>query len=843
MKKIISIVAIFLLIINFNLVQNVHADENPSGFIKLDDFDSYLIDDRSGCTEGFCWETVEGSDGLIVGNAEPGGDKYLLFGYKGTVATHSLNADGETIWFNSTYSHTGYYTKHIHENPHECICYYDFVNDAGDDVVRLKVGKAGHYYDNQFYYYNSNSWKTIGANANTKYMSWNYYTDNVIQYSIYDGNFDLQNVINDTACNTSLTDRTDYEVSDCKIHATGSGSVDKYHIIHEYGYMGEELEYEQEGEGEIDEDDQYLSFGTCECDDAVTWDRLYKDGDQYKNFEIQRDIPMNCIIKEFHLPILYDDASSDYDYLKDVGKNSIYLTINNQSVGNPDIVESEWCQNEFTNDKFYLLKWKDMSITLNNIKPLFEIEMRDSEYDNAVITFYGQCGTCEYDGWNVDYDSDSKIGFRCHDSSDSIDGVYNGDIWYKSGWENEDTGKMDLLYECFYIAESGDKSPSGDYYSDSLTLNYDSIGLHETQTIRYTSNISEGDTYLYIYNSTDSLIINETCSNYGKVSLNPTIEGLTDTGTYDVTLNRGGSNITTDSFIVTDDSGLDGVNYQIYLSQNVFTPSQFNDDYIYYKYNKTYAGNDGYIQLLDKSGNELYSWYVDDTDWSQHTIGGLPSLENGEYVLRLGSISSGTIYNKDSFDFIIQSSEGAISQLSISDNEIEIGEKITISGYHDLVGFNVYVKVMPTNERFYIADEPNFNFQYEPQDTGDYYFYLYHNDESLTSPKALYVSDIVVERNPILPSISQPLGSIIGLLITMFTLLTPFFLVTLLNDKTKMKLDIPPVVYAFTGGLGIAISTILNLFPNFVPFFIIAVGIIALVGAYLIGQKNVGGGD
>jgi len=53
MKKIISIVAIFLLIINFNLVQNVYADENPSGFVKLDDFDSYLIDDKSGSTEGF----------------------------------------------------------------------------------------------------------------------------------------------------------------------------------------------------------------------------------------------------------------------------------------------------------------------------------------------------------------------------------------------------------------------------------------------------------------------------------------------------------------------------------------------------------------------------------------------------------------------------------------------------------------------------------------------------------------------------------------------------------------------------------------------------------------------
>jgi hypothetical protein len=241
MKK--QMIIIFMLILSLAFILPVDtAMAAPLNWVKLDDFDSYLIDDTSGSTEGFSWETVEGSDGLIVGSADPDGDKYLLFGYAGTVDTHTLDHDGESIWFNSTDSHSGYYMKHQFCSPNMCICYYDFVNDTGDAVVRLKVGESGNFGDNQYYYHNGNSWQLIGADDDTRYVSWNYYIDNVIQYSTYDENFDLQNVVNDTACDTSLTDRTDYEVSDCNVHATGSGSSDKYHIIHEYGYIDGDIE-------------------------------------------------------------------------------------------------------------------------------------------------------------------------------------------------------------------------------------------------------------------------------------------------------------------------------------------------------------------------------------------------------------------------------------------------------------------------------------------------------------------------------------------------------------------------------------------------------------------------
>jgi uncharacterized membrane protein len=56
-----------------------------------------------------------------------------------------------------------------------------------------------------------------------------------------------------------------------------------------------------------------------------------------------------------------------------------------------------------------------------------------------------------------------------------------------------------------------------------------------------------------------------------------------------------------------------------------------------------------------------------------------------------------------------------------------------------------------------------------------------------------------------------------------------------------LDISIHPVIYAFTGGLGIAISTVLGLFPTWLPFFVIACGIIIIIVFFLRG--NGGGGD
>ena len=51
----------------------------------------------------------------------------------------------------------------------------------------------------------------------------------------------------------------------------------------------------------------------------------------------------------------------------------------------------------------------------------------------------------------------------------------------------------------------------------------------------------------------------------------------------------------------------------------------------------------------------------------------------------------------------------------------------------------------------------------------------------------------------------------------------------------RISLSIPPIVYAFTGGTGIAVATIMGCFPSWIPFFIVAVGIIISAIVYLVG--------
>lgn len=72
------------------------------------------------------------------------------------------------------------------------------------------------------------------------------------------------------------------------------------------------------------------------------------------------------------------------------------------------------------------------------------------------------------------------------------------------------------------------------------------------------------------------------------------------------------------------------------------------------------------------------------------------------------------------------------------------------------------------------------------------------------------------------------LGSIVGMIITIFSLLIPFMVARGMNIN-----GIPMFVYAITGGMGIAISSILGLFPPWLPFFIIALGIIIAVIVYI----------
>jgi hypothetical protein len=91
----------------------------------------------------------------------------------------------------------------------------------------------------------------------------------------------------------------------------------------------------------------------------------------------------------------------------------------------------------------------------------------------------------------------------------------------------------------------------------------------------------------------------------------------------------------------------------------------------------------------------------------------------------------------------------------------------------------------------------------------------------------------------ILPSIGDPvLGAVIGLIITIFMTLSPFIVVRALNSN----IDVPELVYAIMGGLGVFISVMFGFFPMWTIPFILTLGIIVSVLLYLMNKRGQGGG-
>ena len=252
MKKIVIVLTLILSMMIVFPVNNVTASL-PSLWIELDDFDSYSIDDNNGINGNFEWETTTGVDGIIRDLS----DKYLLFGRHGTVDTHALNGDLETIYFNTTDNHTGYFIKlhsyddYANSNYYVVFSWYD---NNGTEKVRMRINqKTGQsLYDVEVYNGNDHvqlSHKYYGTSAQISgYISWQYYYDNVIQYKFYynsPSSYEpvLWYTLNQTAVDTSLHNETDYECNSLKISISGgiSSSNNVYTKIYQYGSIDETL--------------------------------------------------------------------------------------------------------------------------------------------------------------------------------------------------------------------------------------------------------------------------------------------------------------------------------------------------------------------------------------------------------------------------------------------------------------------------------------------------------------------------------------------------------------------------------------------------------------------------
>jgi len=167
----------------------------------------------------------------------------------------------------------------------------------------------------------------------------------------------------------------------------------------------------------------------------------------------------------------------------------------------------------------------------------------------------------------------------------------------------------------------------------------------------------------------------------------------------------------------------------------------------------------------------------------------------------------------------------------------DVNSMQTVYGAYPLIGFQAVITDNGVSV-YDVTEKPYFTFDYQVQTEGYHVLklvvYTSNGTQEIANTSFNVISGIAGNKQFLFPKLSQPLGSIIGMIITLFCLLIPFMIARGLH----MKQQLHPVIYAFSGGMGIAISVILGLFPTWLPFFLVAIGIIVIVLAYLIQKRG-----
>ena len=143
----------------------------------------------------------------------------------------------------------------------------------------------------------------------------------------------------------------------------------------------------------------------------------------------------------------------------------------------------------------------------------------------------------------------------------------------------------------------------------------------------------------------------------------------------------------------------------------------------------------------------------------------------------------------------------------------------------DIPGFNVYIKIRPTNEIIDVSGESQFNVNYIPPESGEYYVYLYHDDTLLIdNPKVFTVLAEVTEES-LMINYMIGFGIIIALLCVGVGIMS------------KMKQESAVFIPMFFALVGAIISTVLEMLPMYV-LYTIGLIVIAMIVYWIIGKTK-----
>lgn len=303
-----------------------------------------------------------------------------------------------------------------------------------------------------------------------------------------------------------------------------------------------------------------------------------------------------------------------------------------------------------------------------------------------------------------------------------------------------------------------------------------------------------------------------------------------ETGTYYFNLSTDGVNHSFDSETIT----CSDVSNWLYVVPN---PSGDTPFMIFYNYT---GSTNGCIRIYDSEGNRVDSLNI---------LQGTNSLsyqlnEHGVYYFRLCSISNiggTTVYNQ-LFNYIHCVQGYIVNYIEVdtalgTDKTLEYTQTL-ISGEHSHLSKDVWIYIGASKFKSVSKDE-HFAKVWIPDRQGEFLIKLVIELPSgkkvtLASTTVTVVDKDALISQPLLPKLDVMLGYLLGSIFVIVFILLPLLIMGVLGHT---KQEIPSIVYMLTAGVGVVIVTGIGWWDFWASFFILAIGVIMIIVAYLMGKR------
>ncbi len=542
-----------------------------------------------------------------------------------------------------------------------------------------------------------------------------------------------------------------------------------------------------------------------------------------KYLETKFDVPTTMTIEAVDLVVSQAMTQRNYNF-SDYG-----LVINGEEMGIPscfvehtiiDCVESTGEQTEYS-----ILRWYDLSKSIANEKINFAFQSDEigGLYNNRYwVLPYGSVAN--------DIFADGHKGYKKHNTeSKYLNTLYDGTELDK-----------ELLIKFYFTGSGETQAPSQDLiYTDKAFYN-------TNDTIRIAGEVSDLtlDNYIDLYIDN----ISKTIQKFPKL-----ISGVDFTtslfapisGYYSFALRRNSINYSMVNVTVYD---LDR-DYTIYTNPNPSSPEErFTVNYTYNN-----ADNRTGKLVMSLSNNLLDTdKYIDEFfiyDNGDGSIEGLsyPSERIIYFILAVADPTNTTFTGVYYYTHAVKNIHLNVLtiryptgnwRLDLSESDLRAAAQ-RYDFTHNYLGWNIVVKLNGVLIQD-IGHESVGTFEHAITESG-----IYNSTMVLITGQGEYLKaiapqfividsegEIPDQPSPLFPEVGQPLGAIIGLIITIGLTLVPMFI----GGTLLRKVDIPPVLYAIFCALGMGVSIYFGFFDWWILFAVLFIALIVTILLYIRGK-------